>query len=135
MSHPLLSLEWIEDYQKRWNENEKAIEGSKGLEALIEMIVTDQDDRPPVQFRVTSDGTSDYAGPPLDGEEPFFRLSATTETWRKVGHGEIGIKRAVTGPIKFQGSLMTALKYMGGLEAGLRQFGDVPTVEWDGAAA
>ena len=130
MSHPLLSLPWIECYKDLWNRNQNAIEGSKGLEALIEMVVVDQDGRPPVQFRVITDGTADYAGPPLEGEEPFFRLTATTETWRRVAHGEIGVKRAVTGPIKFQGSLMTALKHMQGLEAGLLQFGDVPTDEW-----
>lgn len=134
MSYPLLSLPWIEAYKDRWNANERAIEGSRGLEALIEMQVVDQDDRPPVQIRITADGMADYAGVPLDGVEPFFRLSATTETWRKVAHGEIGIKRAVTGPITFKGSLMTALKHMQGLEAGLLQFGDVPTQEWEGAA-
>lgn len=133
MPDQLLTVPWIEKYMEAWNRNERAIEGSKGLNALIEMQVTDQDDRPPVQIRITPEGTADYAGPPLDGQEPFFRLSATTETWRKVGHKEIGVKRAVTGPITFKGSLITALRHMQGLEEGMFLFGEVPTAEWDGA--
>lgn len=134
MSNPLLSTSWIEQYVVLWNANTKAIDGSKGLDALIEMSVTDQDGRPPVQFHVCPDGTADYGGPVREGERPFFKLSAPTETWRKVALKEIGAKRAITGPVKFQGSLVTALKHFQGLEAGLEQFGDVPTSEWDGDA-
>jgi putative sterol carrier protein len=130
MSHPLFSVEWIRAYQELWNENERAIEGTKGLGALVEFVVTDQDDRPPVHFNVTVEGIADYAGPLQEDEEPFFRLTATTETWRKVAHQEIGTKRAVTGPVKFHGSLLTALKYFDGLDAALKQIGDVPTAEW-----
>ena len=78
-THPLLSLDWISAYKQLWNANTAAIEGTRGLGALVEM----------------------------------------------------GVRRAVTGPIKFQGSLLTALKYFSGLEAALLQFGDVPTTEWD----
>jgi putative sterol carrier protein len=133
VTYPLLSQEWITAYLELWNRNPAAVEGTKGLGALVEMGVTDQD-RPPVQLNVTLDGTADYAGPVQPGAEPFFRLMAPTETWRKVAHKEIGVRRAVTGPIKFQGSLLTALKYFGGLEAALLQFGDIPTTEWDAAA-
>jgi hypothetical protein len=129
MTYPLLSVPWIERYMELWNRNTKAIEGSKGLDVLIEMRVSDAD-RPPVHLHIGPDGLADYAGPVLDGRDPFFRLTATTETWRKVGHGEIGVRRAVTGPIKFQGSLLTALKHFSGLEAAMHQFADVPTDEW-----
>jgi hypothetical protein len=131
MAHDLLTVPWIEEYLELWNRNETAIEGTRGMAALVEFVVADRPDRPPVQFNVLADGTADYAGVPLEGREPFFRLTAPVETWRKVAHQEIGIKRAVTGPIKFQGSLITALKYFKGLEAALHQFGDVPTTEWD----
>jgi hypothetical protein len=130
---PLLSVPWIERYGELWNQNQKAIEGTRGLAEswTVEMRVTDIDGREPVQINIVADGTSDYTGPVRGEKDPMFRLSAPTETWRKVAKGEMGIKRAVTGPIKFQGSLVTALKYFSGLEAALRQFGDVPTAEWD----
>jgi hypothetical protein len=128
---PLLSLPWIDRYLELWNENENAIDGTRGLAALVEMRVTDIEGREPVQFNVIEDGTADYAGPVQEGKEPFFRLSAPIEIWRKVAKKEMGVKRAVTGPIKFQGSLVTALKHFKGLEAALHQFGDIPTEEWD----
>jgi len=134
MTYPLLSVPWIERYMELWNQNAKAIEGSKGLDALIEMSVADSD-RPAVHLHINVDGLADYAGPVLEGRDPFFRLTATTETWRKVGHREMGVRRAVTGPIKFQGSLLTALKHFDGLEAAMHLFADVPTDEWAAAPA
>ena len=131
MSYPLLSLEWIEHYKELWNKNEKAIDGTKGLGALVEMAVSDIEDRPAMQFSLNEDGTADYAGPVQPGKTPVFRMIATTETWRQVGYGEMGVKRAVTtGPIQFKGSLVKALKYYSGLEAAMLQFADVPTAEW-----
>ncbi|WP_354698587.1 hypothetical protein DSM112329_04273 [Paraconexibacter sp. AEG42_29] len=129
---PLLSTEWIAHYRELWNANTVAIEGTRGMGGLIELRATDIDDREPVQLNLLTDGTCDYAGPARDDGDPRFRLSATTETWRKLGAGEMGIRRAVTGPVKVQGSLTTALKFFQGLEEALRQFGDVPTVEWGG---
>lgn len=130
MAHPLYSEAWMQDYLRRWNENQTAIEGTRGLDALVELVVTDIDGRPPMQIRIGEDGTADYAGPALPGKDPKFRLSAPLETWRKVAHGEIGVKRAVAGPIKMQGSMVTAMKHFKGLEAALHQIGDVPTEEW-----
>jgi hypothetical protein len=45
------------------------------------------------------------------------------------------VRRAVTGPIKFQGSLLTALKHFEGLEAAMHQFADVATDEWSDETA
>lgn len=130
MAHPLLSEAWIAEYKEIWNRNETAIDGTKGLNALVEMQVTDIDGRPPMQIQIGEDGTAGYAGPVQPDQDPKFRLSATTETWRKVAFGEIGVKRAVAGPIKMQGSMVTALKFFKGLEAAMLQFADVPTEEW-----
>jgi len=133
MSYPLLSLEWIEHYKKLWNENQKTINGTKGLGALVEMGVSDVEGRPAVQFSLNEDGTAEYAGPVQPGKTPVFRMIATTETWRQVSHGEMGVKRAMTtGPIQFKGSLVKALKYYSGLEAAMLLFADVPTTEWEG---
>jgi putative sterol carrier protein len=130
---PLLSLPWIEAYRERWNTNERAMNGTKGLDMIVELGVTDADGRPPVQLHIRGeDGVCDYAGPVQAGKKATFRLNAPTETWRKVAKGEMGVKRAVTGPVKFQGSLVNAMKHFDGLEAALQQFGDVPTQEWDG---
>ncbi|HEX4107343.1 MAG TPA: SCP2 sterol-binding domain-containing protein [Solirubrobacteraceae bacterium] len=130
MPHPLLTIPWIEEYLEQWNKNETAMSGTKGLDGgLVELEVTDLG-RPAVQFHFDIEGIGDYAGPVKKGVEPNFKLSATLETWRKVAHGEIGAKRAVTGPVKFQGSLLKAMKHFSGLEAALLQFGTVPTEEW-----
>jgi putative sterol carrier protein len=130
MSHPLLSEPWMAEYKDIWNRNETAIDGTKGLDALVELQVTDIDDRPPMQIQIGEDGMASYAGPVLPDADPKFRLSATTETWRRVAKGELGVKRAVAGPVKMQGSMVTAMKHFKGLEAALLQFADVPTQEW-----
>ncbi len=65
-----------------------------------------------------------------DGREPDFTLVAPSDTWAKVARKEMGVRRAVMGPIKFKGSLAKALKHFSGLEAALHQFADVPT-DWD----
>ncbi|WP_293059813.1 SCP2 sterol-binding domain-containing protein, partial [Mycobacterium sp.] len=73
----------------------------------------------------------DYAGPVQEGgREPDFTLTAPSDTWAKVARKEMGVRRAVMGPIKFKGSLAKALKHFSGLEAALHQFADVPT-DWD----
>lgn len=128
--HPLLSLEWIQAYLELWNKNEKAIEGTKGMDILVQLEVADRE-RPPVQIRIDKEGLADYAGPVRTDRQPDFILRAPAETWRKVGAKEMGVKRAVVGPIKFKGSLTRALKHFSGLEAALHQFGDVPT-DWEG---
>jgi putative sterol carrier protein len=126
---PLLSEQWMKVYMDLWNKNDKAIEGTKGMDILVEMSVTDRD-RAPVQIHIDSDGIADYVGPVRDDREPDFILRAPAEIWRKVGTKEIGVKRAVMGPIKFKGSLTNALKHFSGLEAALHLFGDVPT-DWE----
>jgi len=131
VSYPLLSIEWIEHYRELWNRNERAINGVKGLDMIVELAVSDIPDRPPVQLHIRGeDGICDYAGPVQEGKKATFRLTATNDVWRKVAHREMGVRRAVTGPIKFQGSLVNALRKFDGLEAALHQFADVPTQEW-----
>lgn len=127
--YPLLNEDWIRRYAEVWKDNTKAIEGTKGLDMIVEMSVSDRD-RPPVHIHVNNDGLIDYAGAKLDGKDPKFNLAAPAETWRKVAMKEMGVRRAVTGPIKFKGSLTTALRNFKGLEAALHQFADVPT-DWD----
>ncbi|TVS85079.1 SCP2 sterol-binding domain-containing protein [Mycobacterium helveticum] len=128
--HPLLSLEWIQNYREVWNTNDKAIQGTKGMDILVQMEAVDRE-RPPVQIHIDLDGHADYAGLVReDGREPDFALAAPSETWAKVARKEMGVRRAVMGPIKFKGSLAKALKHFSGLEAALHQFADVPT-DWD----
>jgi putative sterol carrier protein len=126
----LLSLEWIDRYREIWNTNDKAIQGTKGMDMLVQMEATDRG-RPPVQLHIDIDGHADYAGPiRTDGREPDFALAAPSGTWAAVARKEMGVRRAVMGPIAFKGSLAKALKHFSGLEAALHQFADVPT-DWD----
>jgi putative sterol carrier protein len=128
--YPLLSLDWINRYRDIWNTNEKTIQGTKGMDILVQMEATDRD-RPPVQIHIDLDGHADYAGAVRDDDrEADFILAAPSETWAKVARKEMGVRRAVMGPIKFKGSLTKALKHFSGLEAALHQFADVPT-DWD----
>jgi putative sterol carrier protein len=127
--YPLLSLDWIKAYVEVWNRNEKAMQGTKGMDILVQMEATDRD-RPPVQLHVDLEGKADYAGPVRTDREPDFSLAAPSATWAKVASKEMGVRRAVVGPIKFKGSLTKALKHFSGLEAALHQFADVPT-DWD----
>lgn len=128
--YPLFSLEWIEKYREIWSSNDKAIQGTKGMDILVQLEVTDRD-RPPVQLHVDIEGHADYAGPARnDDREPDFALAAPSDTWAKVAAKEMGVRRAVMGPIKFKGSMSKALKHLSGLEAALHQLADVPT-DWD----
>lgn len=128
--YPLLSVEWIQRYRDIWNTNDKAIQGTKGMDILVQMEATDRG-RPPVQIHIDLDGHADYAGLVRDDDrEPDFTLTAPSDTWGKVATKEMGVRRAVMGPIKFKGSLAKALKHFSGLEAALHQFADVPT-DWD----
>jgi putative sterol carrier protein len=127
--YPLLSEDWIRHYAEVWKDNTTAIEGTKGIDMIVEMSVSDRE-RAPVHIHVNGDGIIDYAGPKIEGKDPKFNLAAPAATWKKVAAKEMGVRRAVTGPIKFKGSLATALKHFKGLEAALHQFADVPT-DWD----
>nr|BAF48494.1 hypothetical protein [Rhodococcus rhodochrous]BAF48523.1 hypothetical protein [Rhodococcus sp. HA99] len=127
--HALLNEDWIKHYAEVWKGNTTAIEGTKGIDMIVQMSVSDRD-RAPVHIHVNGDGLIDYAGPQIPGKDPKFNLAAPVETWRKVAAKEMGVRRAVTGPIKFKGSLASALKHFAGLEAALHQFADVPT-DWE----
>ena len=129
MAYPLFSTDWIEDYKDRWNANEEVVAGTGDLAGVLEWQVA-EDARPPVQVRITADGTIDYAGPQLEGERPRFRFIAPLETWRKLATGENSIVRSLRGPIYMQGSMLSLLGSFPGLCAAMSEVGNVPTEDW-----
>jgi hypothetical protein len=129
MAYPLLSTAWVEAFKERWNANEEATEGTGDLAGVLELMVADGEG-PPVQMRITPQGTVDYAGPQLDGERARFRFIGSAESWRKLGTGEYTVVRSLRGPIYMQGSMLTLLGSFPGLCAAMSEVGNVPTEGW-----
>lgn len=129
MAYPFFSTAWAEDFKQRWNTNEGATGGTGDLAGVLELTVATEE-HPPLQLRITEDGTLAYAGPALEGERPRFRFIATMDGWRKLGSGEYSVIRSLRGPIYMQGSMLTLLGSFEGLCAAFSEVPNVPTEEW-----
>ncbi len=55
--HALLNEDWIKHYAEVWKGNTTAIEGTKGIDMIVQMSVSDRD-RAPVHIHVNGDGSS-----------------------------------------------------------------------------
>ncbi len=122
-----LSEEWIKQYAEEWNRNEKLKEGLKKFSATIKYYI-EGSDQPPVYIKVEK-GEVKEAGLAPDMKYDF-EMWATPEDWKVLATGEMGPKAAMlTKKLKFKGSMITAMKYMGPFEESLRMMGKVPT-EW-----
>ncbi len=122
-----LSEEWIKKYAEEWNKNEKLKEGLKKFSASIKYYI-EGSDQPPVYIKVEK-GEVKEAGLAPDIKYDF-EMWATPEDWKTIATGEMGPKAAMlTKKLKFKGSMITAMKYMGAFEESLKMMSKVPT-DW-----
>ncbi len=122
-----LSEEWIKQYAEEWNKNEKLKDGLKKFSATIKYYI-ENSTQEPVFIRVEK-GEVKEAGIAPDIKYDF-EMWATLDDWKTLATGEMGPKAAMlTKKLKFKGSMITAMKYMGAFEESLRMMGKIPT-EW-----
>ncbi|WP_461829505.1 SCP2 sterol-binding domain-containing protein [Aquifex sp.] len=126
--YKFLSEEWIKAYAEEWNKNEKLTNDLKNFSANIKYYIEGRDGE--AVFIKVEKGKVVEAGKD-DGRDYDFILWATPENWKKLATGEMGPRAAMlTKRLKFKGSMITAMKYMGAFEESLRMMSRIPT-EWE----
>ncbi len=126
--YKFLSEEWIKAYAEEWNKNEKLTNDLKNFSANIKYYIEGNDGE--AVFIKVEKGKVVEAGKD-DGRDYDFVLWATPENWKKLATGEMGPRAAMlTKRLKFKGSMITAMKYMGAFEESLRMMGRIPT-SWE----
>lgn len=119
-----LSAAWVERYKELWNRNDTLTAGLRGFNALIEYGWEDGS-KPSVYLQV-EDGlavSTAFGEPPA---KPDFVMKASPENWQRLREGTLSGRAALlTKKLKFQGSMITAMKYMGPFEASIALLGKV----------
>ncbi len=127
--YKFLSEEWIKAYMDEWNKNDKLKEGLSKFSASIKYFVEGREDQA-VEL-IVKDGQAVSAGR-ANSKKYDFEMWATPDNWKVLATGQMGPKAAMlTKRLKFKGSMITAMKYMGAFEESLRMMGSIPT-DWDG---
>jgi len=110
-----LTAEWVERYRLHWNEQSELLQGLKGFSALIEYGW--EDGSKPSAFLLVEDGRAIAAGWGEAPGKPVFVMKASAENWRRLREGTLSGRAALlTKKLKFKGSMITAMKYMGPFE-------------------
>jgi len=119
-----LSAAWMEHYKTLWNQDLDLVQGLKGFTALIE-YGWEGESRPSAYLHV-QDGratATHYAVPPAT---PDFVMKASTENWGRLCDGSLSGRAALlTKKLKFQGSMITAMKYMNPFNKSIELIGKV----------
>ncbi len=117
-----LTQTWIERYQDLWNRDEDLVQGLKGFSALIEYGW--EDGSKPSAFLRVENGlavSTAFGEPPA---EPDFVMKASPDNWQRLRDGTLSGRAALlTKKLKFQGSMITAMKYMGPFEKSIALLG------------
>lgn len=125
--YKFLSTEWIKAYQNEWNRNEKLKQDLKNFTASIKYYIDGKEEE--AVHLIVENGVAVESGK-ADNRKYDFEMWATYKDWQTLAKGEMGPKAAMlTKKLKFKGSMITAMKYMGPFEESLRMMGKIPT-EW-----
>lgn len=110
-----LSAAWIQRYHALWNEQSDLIEGLQGFHALIEYGMAD--DSKPSAFLQVEDGRAVSSTWKEAPGKPDFVMKASAENWQRIREGTLSGRAALlTKKLKFQGSMITAMKFMSPFE-------------------
>lgn len=119
-----LTPAWIERYQMAWNQQADLVEGLRGFNALIEYGMED-DSKPSVFLRIEDGRAVANAWKDAPGT-PDFVMKASAENWRRLREGSLSGRAALlTKKLKFKGSMITAMKYMGPFEKSIALLGSI----------
>ena len=126
--HNFLSQNWIKDYQNKWNANETLKNDLKKFNASMKYFVEGNED---ISAQViVADGVVIDSGI-ANKNEYDFEMWTTIDNWINIAKNELSPKVALlTKKLKFKGSMIVAMKYIGPFETSLKLFGDVPT-NWE----
>lgn len=117
-----LTQDWIGRYKDLWNATPDLIRGLQGFTALIEYGW--EDGSRPSAYLLVENGTAvatAYEAPP---RKPDFVMKASSENWMRLRDGSLSGRAALlTKKLKFQGSMITAMKYMGPFEQSIALMG------------
>ncbi len=122
-----LSTDWIAAYYEAWNNNEELKSGLSNFSARIKYYIDGRDDA--VEMTIENGVATGHG--PASGGKYDFELWATLDNWKALATGDMGPKTAMmTKKLNFKGSMMTAMKHMGGFEKSLKLMSEIPT-DWD----
>jgi putative sterol carrier protein len=117
-----LSAAWIERYRALWNADAELVRGLEGFSALIEYGWEDGS-KPSAWLRVENGRAVATAWGDAPGK-PDFVMKASAENWQRLRDGSLSGRAALlTKKLKFQGSMITAMKYMGPFEKSIALLG------------
>ncbi len=117
-----LSAAWIQRYRDAWNNDAELVKGLKGFSALIEYGWEDGS-KPSAWLRVEDGRAAATAWGTAPGV-PDFVMKASAENWQRLRDGSLSGRAALlTKKLKFQGSMITAMKYMGPFERSIALLG------------
>jgi putative sterol carrier protein len=119
-----LSAAWADRYKELWNRKETLVNGLKGFSALIEYGW--EDGSRPSAYLEVQDGKAIATGFGEAPRKPDFVMKASPENWQRLREGTLSGRAALlTKKLKFQGSMITAMKYMGPFEQSIAMLGEV----------
>lgn len=119
-----LTAAWAERYKNAWNRDETLIKGLQGFSALIEYGWEDGS-RPSAFLKVENGVVVATAFANAPGK-PDFVMKASPDNWQRLREGTLSGRAALlTKKLKFQGSMITAMRYMGPFEASLALLGSI----------
>jgi putative sterol carrier protein len=122
--YKFLSLEWINTYMDLWNSKDKLVKDLKTFSASVRYSVENLE---PGVVLFVENGVAKNACI-ANGNNFDFEMWAPVEIWRNIIQGNLGPKAALlTKKLKFKGSMITAMKYMGAFENSLKMMSEVPT--------
>jgi putative sterol carrier protein len=117
-----LTQQWVERYKELWNQNAELVQGLKGFTALIEYGW--EDGSKPSVYLMVKDGQAVDAVYGNAPGKPDFVMKASAENWQRLRDGTLSGRAALlTKKLKFQGSMITAMKYMGPFEQSIAMLG------------
>lgn len=124
MTTVFLSPDWMRAYRDAWNADTEIVQGLQGFNAWIEYGWAGGE-APSVYLHVDN-GRAAEVVETSPGKTDFI-MHASPENWRRIYSHELNGRAALlTRKLQFQGSMITAMRYMTPFNASIALLGSVP---------